>query len=236
VCSIALAYTRRELWAQAELYFARCHARANTSDPAPDWVAEAETQLAAKLVAANVPALTISTDAPGAVITVSGFEADDTLAPGVVHLTPGHYSIRATAPDRLPASREVDIVEGKSQDLAFTLEAPPPTKVVMRPNPARDTKLPWAVIGTGVALVGAGIAVDLVKLQPLRDQLAKSQYENDHDSDFTTWRTATVAMWGAGAIAIGIGTWLELRRRELPLTIAASVDRSGGFVAVGWSR
>ena len=31
-CMIGLAYTRRELWPDAELFFARCHARASASD------------------------------------------------------------------------------------------------------------------------------------------------------------------------------------------------------------
>src|SRR5262245_38276918 len=34
-CLIALTYTRRELWAQAEVALASCHARAGGGDPLP---------------------------------------------------------------------------------------------------------------------------------------------------------------------------------------------------------
>jgi uncharacterized protein HemY len=58
-CFIGLAYLRRELWGQAELHFAICHARAKPDDPLPEWAAEAETQLAQKLAVQNVAAVTI---------------------------------------------------------------------------------------------------------------------------------------------------------------------------------
>src|SRR5688572_8864518 len=43
-CLIALAYTRRELWPQAELFLSVCHHRAKGGDPLPEWVPLAEQQ------------------------------------------------------------------------------------------------------------------------------------------------------------------------------------------------
>src|SRR5258706_13610619 len=40
-CLIALAYTRRELWPQAEIFMARCHVLAVTGG-LPDWVPDAD--------------------------------------------------------------------------------------------------------------------------------------------------------------------------------------------------
>src|SRR4051812_16006045 len=37
-CLIALAYTRRELWPQAEIFLDLCRTRATATDPVPDWV------------------------------------------------------------------------------------------------------------------------------------------------------------------------------------------------------
>ena len=43
-CLIGLAYIRRELWSQAEIFLDRCKQRATAADPLPDWFAEATTQ------------------------------------------------------------------------------------------------------------------------------------------------------------------------------------------------
>jgi hypothetical protein len=53
-CLIALAYTRRELWPQAEIFFTLCHQRATEWDPLPDWLPLAEKTLADHLASANV--------------------------------------------------------------------------------------------------------------------------------------------------------------------------------------
>src|SRR5207244_1267948 len=41
-CMIGLAYLRRELWPQAELFLALCEHRAVPGDQPPDWIDEAE--------------------------------------------------------------------------------------------------------------------------------------------------------------------------------------------------
>ena len=57
-CMIGLAYMRRELWPQAELFLALCEKRATPGDQPPSWIDEAEHQLAAKLSAAQIHVLT----------------------------------------------------------------------------------------------------------------------------------------------------------------------------------
>ena len=51
-CLIGLAYTRREYWPQAEVFFARCRQNASASDPVPTWLDAAEKQLEEKLAIA----------------------------------------------------------------------------------------------------------------------------------------------------------------------------------------
>ena len=119
-CLLGLAYTRRELWAQAELYFARCHARAKAGDEAPEWVADAEATLASKLAAARIPLITITVTPPTeATIAVYGFEPDETMQPGPHHLSPGRYSIEVAAPGYFKQTREVVVVVGQPQQLVF---------------------------------------------------------------------------------------------------------------------
>src|ERR1700733_8442606 len=44
-CMIGLAYLRRELWPQAELFLASCEKRASPGDQPPGWIDAAEHQL-----------------------------------------------------------------------------------------------------------------------------------------------------------------------------------------------
>src|SRR5512143_861795 len=58
-CLIALAYTRREAWPQAELFLSICHQRANAGDPLPDWVPQADQMIKERLASANLAEVTI---------------------------------------------------------------------------------------------------------------------------------------------------------------------------------
>jgi hypothetical protein len=227
-CLIGLAYTRRELWPQAELFFAQCRTRATAGDPAPTWAAEAEHQLTAKLAAANIPAITIVVRPPRATLAASSFEADEVFPPGVIHLAPGRHQIEARADGYTPQSRDVTVVAGQPQTIEIELAELP------HPKPPSST-LPWIVAGGGVALVGAGVAVDLLVLQPLNDDLAKSRFLHAAKSgEFDRAREVTVGLWAAGAIAIGVGAYLGMRHREV--AVSAALDRSGGMIVVGWQR
>lgn len=74
-CLIALAYTRRELWPQAEIFMDLCHGRANPSDPEPAWVPEAEALIEERLQQVDAAPVEISTDPaiPGVKLTISSF-------------------------------------------------------------------------------------------------------------------------------------------------------------------
>ncbi|CAN5919161.1 hypothetical protein BH11MYX2_BH11MYX2_38580 [soil metagenome] len=61
-CLIALAYTRRELWSQAELFFARCAARVGTDDSLPTWANDAKQVLQQKLAATDAAEVTFVFD------------------------------------------------------------------------------------------------------------------------------------------------------------------------------
>ena len=88
-CLIALAYIRRELWPQAEIFMTRCHQRATAGDPVPDWAALAEKQMNERLSSAKVSAVHIRIEptalAATAKISVSSFPADETFAPRTIH-------------------------------------------------------------------------------------------------------------------------------------------------------
>src|SRR4051812_38168470 len=58
-CMIGLAYLRRQLWPQAEVFLARCRKRAVGTDTLPEWMADAEAQLTTQLASAPVTAVEI---------------------------------------------------------------------------------------------------------------------------------------------------------------------------------
>jgi hypothetical protein len=242
-CFIGLAYLRRELWAQAELYFAKCHERASAGDPLPDWAAQAEAQLATKLRDENVAAITLDVTPSAATpqITVTGFPPDEQLGRGTVHLAPGHYAIRVTAAGYPETTRELDVRDRTPQVVRVKLDlpaAPPPS--ALRPPPPHDDKpasnLRWYLIGGGVAAGVAGVVLDLAVLQPLRDDLRKTSTSyDDHAGSFDMWRGVTVGLWVGGAVATGIGTYLATRAHS-DVAVSAHLDREGGGVLVGWRR
>jgi hypothetical protein len=231
-CMIGLAYTRRELWAQAELFFARCHERAKDGDPLPDWLGDAETQLAAKEAGAGAAAITLAVTPAGASISISSFEADELVAPGTIHLTPGRYTVDINAPGYVNARREVVVEAGKAQtvEVALAKPAPPP------PPPPSPSVTPWIVIGAGVVLGTAGLVSDEAKLQPLKRTMKTSFDAWAHnESAFDRWQAITVGLWAGGAVVAGVGAYL-LYREHASVTLDARLDRSGGAILVGWRR
>jgi len=228
-CLIGLAYTRRELWPQAEVFFAQCRAREIAGDIAPDWAGEAERTLAQKLLAANIPPITITVDPADAKITVSAFEADEVFPPGVIHLAPGRYQLKVRADGFAPTTREIVVVAGEPQTVEIELvdlsKRPPPT-----------TQLPALVASGGALLLAGGLAVDLLVFQPLRDDRAKSRFlYTEKSADFDHARDLTVGLFAAGAIAVGVGVYLAVRDHR-DFEVSAAIDHTGGMISVGWKR
>src|SRR5260221_8824836 len=120
-CLIGLAYTRRELWAEAELFLSICRQRASAGDPVPDWAEDAHKQLSEKLAASNASPVTITVKPAGAIsqVSVSSFAPGESFAPRTIHLAPGTHVITVTAPDFKPARRDVTIANNFPQDIVI---------------------------------------------------------------------------------------------------------------------
>jgi hypothetical protein len=224
-CLIALTYTRRELWSQAEIFLATCHARARENDPAPEWIGELDRTLATKLANVEVAPIAISVEPPSAasMISISSFPPDETFTPRVVHLAPGSYTIRATAPGFGMASRTVLVVAHEAQQVVLRL-------VVLRPN------TPWYVVGAGGTLAAAGLVYDLVAVQPVRDDLATAARKHDGQAwidasaRFDRKRDLAIGLMAGGALAVGIGIALRLTTYRVDVTASpAGVAISGAL-------
>src|SRR5450432_3124664 len=98
-CLIALAYTRREAWPQAELFLAQCRIP-TPGETLPDWVQAADELIRERLRTEPLSEVTIEVKPPSALatLTVSSFQPDELLALHTIHLPHGTHLIVAHAP------------------------------------------------------------------------------------------------------------------------------------------
>jgi hypothetical protein len=224
MCLVGLVYTRRELWSQAELFFARCHDRATAADPVPDWLAEAERQLTAKLAEVDAAAVDLRVEPADAVatLTIASFPADESFAPRVIHLAAGTHVVTATADGYEPG----EIVDTGP--------------VVVPRKPKNVAKYLW--IGAGGA-AGLGAVFHILASRE-RGSLSTAARDNNvalydkHSSRFDAFRAVTFACYGAAFTAAAIGVVLYVTRdkaAEGP-RVGGWLDAGGGGVTLEWDR
>src|SRR5258706_275992 len=98
-CLIMLAYTRREAWAQAEVFRSLCLVP-TPGESLPDWVGDAERLIDDRLRSELLAPVTIEVKPIDAKVTLtaSSFEPDETFGPRTLHLSRGRHLIVARAP------------------------------------------------------------------------------------------------------------------------------------------
>ena len=243
-CMIGLAYMRRELWPQAELFLALCEKRAVPGDQPPPWIDEAEHQLAAKLSAARIPAITI-TVAPGgvpALLRVSSFAPDERFSPQTIHLAPGKHTIEVSAPGFVVARREIEVLPAEPQSIAFDLVREGPTVIHAAPRapaPSGPSSAPWILLGTGGALAVAAAIVDVAEVGPARDKLSHAQTGaayDQYEGDYSTKRWVTVGLAGGAAAAIVTGLVLRRTLGDRAPSVTASATGGGAALSIEWQR
>lgn len=246
-CLIALAYTRRELWPQAEIWLEQCETRATPADPAPEWVPVAKQQLAERLATVNVAAVEIQVEPAGtaATLAVSSFAPDERFTARTIHLPPGRHVIIATAADYEDAQQTVEVTGKDPQRVTIKLERrgkpalPPPS---LRPPPS---KIPYIVMGVGGGIGLVGAALHATYYRNARETLATARrngLEKTGGPLTDSWsraRAITVGAYGIGAATLVTGLILKVtvfRQKEMPVQVSVLPTDGGGMVGVGWSR
>jgi hypothetical protein len=258
-CLIGLAYTRRELWPQAEIFLAQCRARATVADPVPPWLAAADKQLAEKLASASVAAVTLSV-APAeaaASLQVSSFAPDESFGPRTIHLSLGQHVVTAQAAGFDSATAVIDVKDKAAMAITVTLKrtgesAPSQPPAADRPSPLASGKLPiastsssvtpWIIIGAGGGIAVTGGIVHATAYRSARNRLAASsgQQYQERTGQWQRLRTATIALYAVGAVAVATGVVLKytvFKGYESPVAIGGWIDpnASSAMVTVGWS-
>ena len=233
-CLIGLAHLRAGHAPEAEVRFAQCRARAGTGDPLPDWLDEVVAELDVQLAQLAPIALVTSGDAP---IQIAGWR-DEPFDSQPIHLAPGHYAITSGE-----VTRELD-VDGK-QRRTVSLVAPPAAPEPPPPPPQAAPRLhPHAaapshpstyVLGAALGLAAIGVGVHALVLAPARTTLETATDGPSYDRAYPAYgdaRLAVVGLYGAAAIALGVGLYL----RHGEATVIPTVTADGGGVSVAWRR
>ena len=229
-CLIALAYTRREMWPQAELWLGQCHTRATPGDPLPDWVPIADNQIKERLKAANIVEVTIVVKPAGvpARVTVSSFAPDEVFAPRTIHLPLGTHVIFAKADGYPDGQATVELSSQTPQTVVIDLAAKPvktdPIGLPAAPREARGTTL---LVGGAVAAVAGGVTQIIMGYH--RSKLDTDW--NGHSAAFDRYRIATISLYSAGAVMLASGYIWRLKSLS-----AAPLPEGGAVVSIGWER
>lgn len=247
-CLIALAYTRRNLWPQAEIWRTTCHERASGGDPLPEWMPAADKQIDDAIATANVAAVTIRVEPAVAAVqlTVSSFAPDETFAPRVIHLPPGIHTIFAHAAGYDDAQQLVEVKDRHPLVIVLTLHRPgeqAPAPAPPPPPPPRS-KVPWIVIGAGAALGVAGGIYHVTLFRDAYDQLNDARSQTQYDmidatGRYDARRKVLIGLYGAAAVTIAAGVVLRYTvyaHSERAPSVAFVPQPGGGVVSLGWIR
>ena len=222
-CLVALAYARRELWAQAEIFFSSCLA-ARGDASLPDWVPDEQKLIAERVAAARVAAITLGVEPRrnGVRLALSNFPPDETFAPGlVVHLPPGRYTVTATDSDGARFERSFDVTDTSPRAIAVPLRR---YQSVVRPM----------LVG-GLAALGAGVvAYGVMSIGWF--ELRKSDYSfgTKYETMYDVGRAASISLWAIGAGLVITSYVLKWRDRREQLAVEPT--RGGALVVATWRR
>jgi hypothetical protein len=233
-CLIALAYTRRNLWPQAEIFRDRCHKLATERrEPLPEWIGVAdrqiEDQIARAIADGSVAEVTIAIEpadaASAAVIAVSSFAPDETFGPRAIHLPRGIHQVFATAPGYRAGGERIDVADGKPQHVSIELRS------------AKRSKTPWIVAGAGLGVAAIGGVLDATWYASRRSDYAHHFSDPAYESRWETARDVVIGFYVAGAITAGIGLVLAYTgSAEAGPAISVAPTSGGAMVTVGWQR
>lgn len=256
-CLIALAYTRRELWPQAQLFLAMCHERAKAGDPLPDWVPLADKQIRERLASANVVevAIEVKPAAANAKVTVSSFAPDEIFDPRTIHLPPGTHVIFAKA-DGYKDVQQTLVIQDKTPQ-RLVLDMGPPLRPMVAETtttttsatttspghtdagPKRPSRLGrnLMIVGAVVGVVGIGLHIRMAgKRSDLEQAMTDEEFDTLRGPFQDARRDTAVAYIVAGGLVV-TGYILNRRaKREAAMVGVAPLPEGGAFVALRWAR
>ena len=238
-CLIALAYTRRELWPQAEIWLSQCKVRATAADPLPDWAPAAEDQIQQRLADANAAAVTIEVQPAeaSAKLTASSFAPDEQFAPRTIHLPFGMHTIVAKAPGYVDETKQVEVKDKAAQHIVITMHKPDAGKPigVVGPAPAPSNGGKKLMIAGGV-IIAAGFATwGWMAYERSKLETTDPKQWDAHSTRFDIAEYSTIGLWAVGAGLVVYG-YIKHSKHEETSAIAVAPVPGGGIVSLGWVK
>lgn len=243
-CLIGLAYGRRNLYGQAELFFDLCHQRVADGDKLPSWVAGVEAQFRKRLDAANLAPVTIIVKhAKKPRVRVSAFASDEDFLPRTIFLPPGRHVITVTSRGHEPIDKAFEVEDSAPLDVVIDLRGSNGATTSETPDGPASSTVGRNVIILGAGLVVAGAVVhgtwyrgELAELEAAQSPPDLFRYDAHADS-YRQARYVTVGLYAAGAITAIIGAVLHTNSRgEDTTSVAVAPTNGGGILSVSWWR
>lgn len=199
----------------------------------------------------RVPRLTVDVDRriAGLSVTRNGIKIEAAALGAPIPVDPGGQAIVVTAPDRQPWQTTVQVREGESRTVQVPVLEPRPGEAtttpppIGAPPPPPDSRTQARValgleIGGGVVL-GAGLifgALAISRWSSVTDTCPDARCANEADrtrregdaSTATTFATVSTIASSVGLAALVTGIVLHLTAPERRVSLAPTVDRTGG--------
>ncbi len=233
-CNIGLAYRLWKRYPQAYRYLRRCQSLA--TEKLPSWVRREEKGVLKRLRRGKYAPVAVHVAPAGAMLSLATlFGPDERLAaPVTLWLPHGSHELVATLAGHETLTHEVSVANSEPMRLDLTLarrtvltakpvvekpatppaEKPAPIEPAPVSPPPSDTPIAgWATLGSGVLAAGVGgllhgLAVS--RADRIRGMVAGTQADSELSS-FDLEKGLALGMYGVGAVAIGIGSWLLAR-------------------------
>lgn len=237
-CLIALAYTRKEAWPQAELFLALCHERSTVSSEAlPDWVPVADQQIRERLQAAKLVEVSIEIKPATvrATLTVSSFAPDEVFSPRTIHLPAGTHVIVARAQGFPDVKQVLEITDEQPRHVVLDFAPLVAAQHAPAPHPGRTLMIAGgATIGLGVA-AHIWMAFERAKLQQAADDHAPLAWDR-YSTKFDVAKYSALGLYAVGAGILVTGYLIHRSHRGSHVEVgAAPLSDGGGFVTLGWT-
>ncbi|WP_224370405.1 PEGA domain-containing protein [Hyalangium versicolor] len=210
-----------------------------------------EVQRELNKLRSRVATLTITTDRPGAEVSVDDVVVGTTPLQDPVIVSAGRRRITATLPGQPPVSRAIDVAGTDSVNVALAFGAPKETPAPVATAPreqapvgvtekAQPRGIPWVAWGTtGALAVATGVTGVMAlgaqsDLKKKRDTFGVSKEELADASQKTKrFGLMTDVLGGATLVAAGISTYLTLTRNPSEPAETTSLHLGVGPGSVG---
>lgn len=186
----------------------------------------------------NIANITVTTNVPGATITVDDVQVGQTPIPNKLLINPGRRKISATKPGMFPATKSVVLAGSDAELVSLELVEIPKAQITEKRETGPAPYIAWGI--TGALAVGAGVTGFLaLKADSDQDETRNRQGATRAEIDDAQSKTRTFSivadvLTASAIVAGGISLYLTLHKPEKSTSTQAGAKLTpGGISLVG---